>query len=70
MQIDGPVAEPGSVLCAWPALLRKEDQFANRVAATIVQAYSIPFPAFKVCHSLNLAVKPPIKSLEDGQGGD
>ncbi|KAK9908624.1 hypothetical protein WJX75_000582 [Coccomyxa subellipsoidea] len=40
------LAEPGAVLCAWPVLPSK-DQFTKLVATTIVQIFSIPFPAFK-----------------------
>lgn len=35
------------MLCAWPVLPGK-DKFHKLVATTIVQIYSIPFPAFKV----------------------
>ena len=39
-------AGPGALLCTWPVLLKRE-RFTRRVAATIVLAYSVPFPAFR-----------------------
>jgi hypothetical protein len=45
-------AEPGAVLCAWPVLPSK-DQFTKLVATTIVQIFSIPFPAFKVSRNIH-----------------